>query len=121
MAETQTNPGKLGKCSFIFGIIAVVVALLPYLSTWFLLVSWLTYIFGAVGIILGVIAFVKKQQKAILGLVLCLASCVGYYFISNSDYIAKKSVENAAEAVGGVMQMSSDVVNWASEQNEKYQ
>ena len=109
MAETQKNPNKLGKCSFVFGIIAVIFALLPYLSTWFLIISWLSYLFGIIGLILGVIAAVKKQKKAITGIILCIVACVGYYFIVNSEYIVEQAAKDATEAIGGMFKLAKDL------------
>lgn len=91
--------GGLGKASYVLGIIAVIFALLPVLSPWFLVISWLVYVVGIVGAILGAIAIVKKHQKAILGTVLCVGAIVVFMILVRSDWMAKRAAESAANAI----------------------
>ena len=98
--------GGLGKASFVLGIIAVIFALLPVLSPWFMVISWLVYVIAFVGVILGVIAILKKQQKAILGTALCVAAVVAFILIGNSDWMAERTLESAASALDGVKSLS---------------
>ena len=104
--EQNQNPGKLGKAAFVLGIIALVFSLSPFLSTWFIILNWLAIPIAGVGIILGVLAVVKKQQKAILGLALCVIAAIAYPLVLKTDYIQKKTVENAAEVAGAVVNMA---------------
>ena len=104
--EQNQNPGKLGKAAFVLGIIALVFSLSPFLSTWFIILNWLAIPIAVVGLILGVIAVVKQQQKAILGLVLCIVAAGAYPLVLKTDYVQKKTVENAAEVAGAVVNMA---------------
>ena len=75
---------------------------------------------AGVGIILGIIAVVKKQQKAILGLALCVIAAIAYPLVLKSDYIQKKTVENAAEAVGGLVKAGTDLARETSSNYSDY-
>ncbi len=107
--------GGLGKASYVLGIIAVIFALLPVLSPWFLVISWLVYVVAIVGAILGVIAIVKKQQKAILGTALCVVSVVAFMLIVSSDWMAKRSAESAASAIENTMGLANKAKSLSEE------
>ena len=104
--EQNQNPGKLGKAAFVLGIIALVFSLSPFLSTWFIILNWLAIPIAGVGIILGVLAVVKKQQKAILGLALCVIAAIAYPLVLKSDALQKKAVEDTAKVAGAVVNMA---------------
>ena len=99
--------GGLGKASYVLGIIAVIFALLPVLSPWFLVISWLVYVVGIVGAILGAIAIVKKHQKAIIGTALCVGAIVVFMILVRSDWMAKRSAESAASAIESTMGLAN--------------
>ena len=61
---------------------------------------------AGVGIILGVLAVVKKQQKAILGLALCVIAAIAYPLVLKSDALQKKAVEDTAKVAGAVVNMA---------------
>jgi hypothetical protein len=92
--KTSTGLAKAGK---VLGIIGLILALLPLLSGWFLLLTWLSYVLGAIGLVLAIIAFVKKQNGAIIGIVLCAASIVLPICLKNT--YAEKAAESAANAI----------------------
>ena len=79
--------------ALVFGVIAMVFALLPLLSAWFMILTSLNYLIVPVGIICGIVAIIKSQNlvKSIVGLVLCLlAICLPlllaeYYLESTVD------------------------------------
>ena len=108
--EQNQNPGKLGKAAFVLGIIALVFSLSPFLSTWFIILNWLAIPIAGVGIILGVLAVVKKQQKAILGLALCVIAAIAYPLVLKSDALQKKAVEDTAKVAGAVANMAGQHV-----------
>lgn len=103
--------GGLGKAAFVLGIISVVLALLPVLSAWFLVINWLVFLTAGVGIILGVIAIMKNQQKAITGTALNVIAIVAYLLLVNSDFMAKKAVEDVASTAGTAIEMANKYSN----------
>lgn len=108
--EQNQNPGKLGKAAFVLGIIALVFVFLPFISVWFVFLNWLAIPLAGVGIILGVLAVVKKQQKAILGLALCVIAAIAYPLVLKSDALQKKAVEDTAKVAGAVANMAGQHV-----------
>ena len=100
--------GGLGKAAFVMGIISVILALLPMFSAFFLLINWLVFVTAAVGIILGVLAITKNQQKAIVGTALNVIAIIAYFILVNSDFMAEKAAEDAADAVKGAVELSSN-------------
>jgi hypothetical protein len=99
--------GGLGKAAFVMGIISVILALLPMFSAFFLLINWLVFVTAAVGIILGVLAITKNQQKAIVGTALNVIAIIAYLILVNSDFMAEKAAKDAAGAVKGAVEYSS--------------
>lgn len=103
--ENQKKNGGWCKASVVFGVISIILALLPLVSAWFMFVSALNYVLAPIGIICGVVAIVKSYNvvKSIVGLVLCvLALCAPmllaeYYLASAAD-----SVGNALETVNSL-------------------
>lgn len=95
MENNQKVAGGWCKASLVFGVIAMVFALLPLLSAWFMILTSLNYLIVPVGIICGIVAIIKSQNlvKSIVGLVLCLlAICLPlllaeYYLESTVDSI----------------------------------
>ena len=92
--------GKLGKKGFVLGIVAAVLAILPLISVWFLVItSWLVPLLAIIGLVLGVIAYIKKQPKAIHALVACAVGFGLFVFVNNSDVVEKKAEKAAAGLV----------------------
>ena len=83
------------KASVVIGIIAIIFALLPLISAWFMFLTACNYLLAPVGIVCGIVAIIKSQNltKSIVGLVLCiLALCAPlvlaeYYLESTADSI----------------------------------
>ena len=100
--ENQKKNGGWCKASVVFGVISIILALLPLVSAWFMFVTALNYVLAPIGIICGVVAIVKSYNvaKSIVGLALCiLALCAPillaeYYLASAAD-----SVGNALETI----------------------
>lgn len=103
--------GKLGLWSLILGVVAVVIALLPFLSTWFLLLSWLLWVLAPVAILLGIFGIVKNQKKSIAGVVAAVVAIAAYFFVLNSDYIAQQAAEDAAKAGAAVVGAAYDAAD----------
>lgn len=96
----SNSTGKLGKRGFVLGVITAVLAMLPLISVWFLVItSWLVPLLAVIGLVLGVIAYVKKQPKAIHAVVACVAAFALFVFVNNSDAVEKKAEKAAAGLV----------------------
>lgn len=100
--------GGFGKSTFVLGIIAVIMALLPLLSAWFLLINWLLWIVAIVGVVLGVVGIVKNQQKAIVGTALNVLAVILYIVIGNSDFMAEKAAKDVSSTVKVAADMSKN-------------
>lgn len=99
--ETKKVNGGWCKASMVLGTIAIVLALLPLLSAWFMMLTFLNYLIAPLGVICGIVAIVKSQNmtKSIIGLVLCvLALCLPWI-------MADLYVESAADSVSNAMNM----------------
>lgn len=68
--------------------------LLPLVSGWMLAIYWLSYVFGIIGLVCAIVAMVKNQKQAIVGLVLNIASIIAP--IALAETYAKNAVESAA-------------------------
>ncbi len=99
--------GKLGKASLVLGIIAVIFTLLPLLSVWFLVISsWLVWLLVAIGLILGIFAVIKKQNKSIAGLVANILAIILYFVVLNSDAMAERAAKDAANVIDTAITIS---------------
>lgn len=93
--ENKKVNGGWSKASMVFGIISMILALLPLVSAWFMLLTAVNYLLAPIGIVCGVVAIVKSQNlvKSIIGLLLCvLALCTPmllaeYYLASTADSV----------------------------------
>lgn len=99
--------GALGSCSFAFGIISIILAVLPLISAWFLAINWLLWIFAVIGLILGIVGIIKNQKKSIAGSVLCVLSVVAYFVLLNSDFMAEKAVEDVANTTKSLIELTN--------------
>ncbi len=105
--ETKKVNGGWCKASMVLGTIAIVLALLPLLSAWFMMLTFLNYLIAPLGVICGIVAIVKSQnvKKSIIGLVLCvLALCLPWI-------IPDLYLESAANSAGNVMNMLDNFSN----------
>ena len=98
MEEQKVN-GGWSKASVVLGVIAMIFALLPLVSAWFMFLTFLNYFMVPIGVICGIVAIVKHQnlKKSIIGMVLCVLAIV-MPFILAEYYLA-----GAAESVGNML------------------
>lgn len=119
----QKTPG-LVKATLILSILALVFALLPLLSGWFLLLMWLRWVLGIAAIVCGVIAFTKKYEpkKLIISGVLVIAAVVLPSMLAET--YAEKALESAANAtkaaVGAGMNASKNAMEGAQDYYGNY-
>lgn len=80
----------------VLGVISLILALLPLVSGWFLMISWLIYILAPLGLIFGIIAIVKKQPKAVVATIVCAVALLLPLLLDKTyEDAAMKSVDNA--------------------------
>lgn len=109
--ENQKVKEGWSKASMVLGIIAMVIALLPLMSGWFLLLMWINYLVVPAGVICGVIALIKSQnmKKTIIGLALCVVA------FSLPYIMAESYVESVAESAAGAINSAAGAINSAAE------
>lgn len=110
MERTENKKGGWAKAAYILGIIAIIFALLPLLSIWFIFLTTLNYIIVPLCVIFGVIAFIKAQnmKKTIIGVALgVLAICLPWILEDQYTKSAEESVSNAASAIKGLHDAAS--------------
>ena len=89
------------KASMVFGVISMILALLPLLSAWFMMLTFINYLIAPLGVICSIVAIVKSQNmtKSIIGLVLCvLALCLPWI-------LTDLYMESAADSIGNAVDM----------------
>lgn len=104
---TTKKKGGLGKASVVLGVISLVLALLPLMSGWFLMISWLMYLTVGLGLLLGIIAVVKKQSNAIVGIVLNVVALVMPFFLAET--YAERGLESASKATSGMLELMEEM------------
>lgn len=95
----------MATASLVLGIIAFVFSLLPFLSGWFLALTFLVWILALLAIVFGIIGLCKSQSvgKCVVGLVLSVLSvAVPYIFAETFASNALESVSNAVERVNAL-------------------
>ena len=105
--EKQKQNGGLSNASMMIGIIAMLFALSPLISAWFMIITWINYLLVPVSIICGVAAIVKSQNliKSIIGILLSiLAICIPLI-------LAEYFLENAVEAAGSTLDFINELEN----------
>lgn len=104
MTKNENVGGGWCKAAVVFGVLAVIFALLPLLSGWLMFLTFINYFIAPLGIICGVVAIVKSQNltKSIIGLVLCVIGLALPFLLAES-YLASglESAGNALEMLGG--------------------
>lgn len=110
--ENKNVGGGWCKASVVLGVLAVVIALLPIVSGWFMLLTPLNWAIAPLGIICGVVAIIKSQdlKKSIIGLALS-AFALAAPFVLAEQYVksAAESAGNAIEASSGLMDKMNDL------------
>lgn len=88
--EKQEVKSGMSTASLVLGIVAMVFALLPALSVWFVFLQPINYVVIILGVIFGIIALVKKQPmvKSIVGLGLCVLAFLTPIIFLSSLYAA---------------------------------
>lgn len=95
----------MGKTSIILGVFALIISLLPLLNGWFLLISWMVWLFATLSLILGIVAIAKKQKNGIVGIVLSVCS-VATPFVFAGQYL-ENSAESSLDAVEGIINFTN--------------
>lgn len=101
--ENQNVKGGWSKATLVFGIIAMVMVILPLISGWFVFlmpVNWCIII--PAGVICAIVALIKKQNlvKTIVGVALCvLAWFMPDMLVEQYAESLAGSVQNAVEGV----------------------
>ena len=105
MENQKVEKQGWSKAAFILGIIAMIFALLPLLSFWFVFLTFINYVVVPIAIICGVMAFVKSQnlKKTIIGLVLAVVA------ISLPFIFADAYAESAADTVTNTLGTMKDM------------
>lgn len=106
---TQTqNPSNgcgMAKASIVLGIVSLCLNLLPLISAWFLMISWISWICIILAIVFGIIGIVKGAKKpAIIGLVITLVAILFPVIFANL-YVdsAMESTVNALETLDSAL------------------
>ena len=100
--ETKKTPG-LVTATLVLGILALVFALLPLFSGWFLLLMWLRWILGIAAAVCGVIALAKKYEpkNVYIGFACTLVAWFLPSFLTEAYAKALvKTAENTAQDFG---------------------
>ena len=119
--ENQNVKGGWSKATLVFGIIAMVMVILPLISGWFVFlmpVNWCIII--PAGVICAIVALIKKQNlvKTIIGVALCvLAWFMPDMLVEQYAESLAGSVQNAVE---GVVEDAQEAAEEAVEDAEDY-
>ena len=101
--ENQNVKGGWSKATLVFGIIAMVMVILPLISGWFVFlmpVNWCIII--PAGVICAIVALIKQQNlvKTLVGVALCvLAWFMPDMLVEQYAESLAGSVQNAVEGV----------------------
>lgn len=101
--ENQNVKGGWSKATLVFGIIAMVMVIMPLISGWFVFlmpVNWCIII--PAGVICAIVALIKKQNlvKTLVGVALCvLAWFMPDMLVEQYAESLAGSVQNAVEGV----------------------
>ena len=96
--------GKAGRASLVIGIIALILAFSPYIWPILLLVNWLICIAAIAGIILGLVGLFKRQQRSLLGFILCIAAVIAYFLVMADERITHAASNSTTDIVNWLMQ-----------------
>ena len=113
--SNQNQSTGLSKAGRVLGIIGLIFALLPFVSGWFVFLSWLGYVLGFSGLICSIFAYIKKQRGAIIALVLSLASIITPYALA--EVYLEKTLESASNVMEKGLQLKGTLDNVTEEEN----
>lgn len=108
------------KASMVFAIIALVFALLPLVSAWFMFFTVFNFFIAPLSIIFGVIAILKKQNltKAIIAMAIAIVALfTPRILVEQYAKSAEESAENLFSATGSLM----DAVDYDSDLDYDYE
>lgn len=108
------------KASMVFAIIALVFALLPLVSAWFMFFTVFNFFIAPLSIIFGVIAILKKQNltKSIIAMAIAIVALfTPRILVEQYAKSAEESAENLFSAAGSVM----DAVDYDSDLDYDYE
>ena len=108
------------KASMVFAIIALVFALLPLVSAWFMFFTVFNFFIAPLSIIFGVIAILKKQNltKAIIAMAIAIVALfTPRILVEQYAKSAEESAENLFSAAGSLM----DAVDYDSDLDYDYE
>lgn len=106
--ENNKNVSQgLCKTCMTLGVIAVIVALLPLLSGWLLLVSYVNWLLVPIGILCGIIALVKSQNttKCVIGILLNVLAVI------LPVILAEQYLGSALDSAGNAFEMIEEIGN----------
>ena len=112
--ENKNVKSGWATASLVFGIIALVLALLPLLSAWFLILSGLNWGIVPISVICGVVAIVKSQNlvKSIVGIVIgVFALCMPFIF-------AEQYVKSSVDSVGNMLETVDKLTDTDEDNND---
>ena len=108
------------KASMVFAIIALVFALLPLVSAWFMFFTVFNFFIAPLSIIFGVIAILKKQNltKSIIAMAIAVVALfTPRILVEQYAKSAEESAENLFSAAGSLM----DAVDYDSDLDYDYE
>lgn len=99
--------GGWSKATLAFGIIAMIFAILPLLSAWFLLLYWIVWVALIGAVVCGVVTLIKKQDiiRAGIGVALCVFALLmprmfAEQYVKSAADTAKNAAENVSNMAG---------------------
>lgn len=106
----------MAKAALWCGIFAALFGLSPFLSGWFLILTFVVWILAILAIIFGIIALVKKQPvaTAVIGLVLAIFGILCPYIFTET--FAENAVESTSNALEKVSDMTDMAGSFSSEE-----
>lgn len=100
--------GGWSKATLAFGIIAIIFAILPLISAWFLLLLWIVWVALVGAIVCGIVTVVKKQDiiRAGIGVALCVFALLMPRMFA--EQYAESAVDTASNAAKSVNDMAGN-------------
>lgn len=122
--EKQKVAAGWCKAAVACGVLATIIALLPLLSGWCMILLFANWVLVPLGVVFAIVAIVKKQSlvKTIVGLVLCAFAAAAPWILKEPyAKAAAKSVENAAETVGNMVKATGAEVDYSDLGDSDYE
>ena len=88
----------MGIAAIVLGAIGLLIAVLPFMATGLIFISWLCWLFAILGLIFGIIALAKgKTKPGLVGTILSVLT-IAMYFVA-AHVVANRAVKALSEAV----------------------